>query len=140
MKLHSATVAHALLIGLAVSQASATASAQASASVTIPFAFSADHQSVAAGSYKVQLLSDRYLSLRNTETNKTQVVMVRPESARGIETRGHLVFYRQGTRRYLTQAWFAGSSLHSEMAVQPKPQRELKTRQVTPSTIELAMK
>jgi hypothetical protein len=139
MKLRRATVAHTLLIGLTLSMASA--SAQTTASVTIPFAFSADHQTVAAGSYKVQLLSDRYLSLRNTETNKTQVVMVRPESGRGIETRSHVVFYRNGTRRYLTQVWFAGSSLHSEMALQPKRERELRTRQGTPSsTIELAMK
>jgi hypothetical protein len=136
MKLHT----HALLIGLTISMASTAASAQTGASVTIPFAFSADHQNVAAGSYKVQLLSDRYLSLRNTGTNQTQVLMVRPESGRAIQTRGRLVFHRQGTRRYLAQVWFAGSSLHTEMAVQPKPERVLKTRQAaTSSTIELAM-
>jgi hypothetical protein len=54
--------------------ASTAASAQTTASVTIPFAFSADNQYVSAGSYKLELLSDRYLSLRNTETNKTQVL------------------------------------------------------------------
>jgi hypothetical protein len=52
--------------------AGATASAQTTASVTVPFAFSADNQNVAAGSYKVELLSDRYLSLRNIATNQTR--------------------------------------------------------------------
>ena len=66
--------------------AGATASAQTTASVTIPFAFSADNQNVEAGSYKVELLSDRYLSLRNIATNQTQVLMVRPEAGQAIET------------------------------------------------------
>ena len=62
--------------------AGANASAQTTASVTIPFAFSAENQYVAAGTYKVELLSDRFLSLRNIATNQTQVLMVRPDLGR----------------------------------------------------------
>jgi hypothetical protein len=120
--------------------AGANASAQSTASVTIPFAFSADHQYVPAGSYKVQLLSDRFLSLRNEKTNETQVLMVRPEAGQVIETRGRLTFHREGNRNYLAQVWIAGSSLHSEIAVQHKPEREIAKANTAPSTIELALK
>jgi hypothetical protein len=115
--------------------AGATASAQTTASVTIPFRFSADNQNVEAGSYKLELLSVRYLSLRNIATNKTQVLMVRPEAGQVIETRGRLVFQQEGSRKYLAQVWIAGTSLHSEMAVQHKRERENKV-----TTVELALR
>lgn len=119
--------------------AGASASAQTTASVTIPFAFSADNQYVDAGTYKVGLISDRFLSLRNTATNRTQVVMVRPEAGPAIETRGRLTFYQEGSRKYLAQVWIAGSSMHSEMAIQHKPERKLAKSDTAPSTIELAL-
>jgi hypothetical protein len=120
--------------------ASANASAQTSASVNIPFAFSADNQYVSAGSYKVELLSNRYLSLRNVATHQTQVLMVRPEEGQAIETRGRMVFHQEGSRKYLAQVWIAGTSLHSEMAIQHKPERELAKIDQAPSKIELALK
>jgi hypothetical protein len=118
--------------------AGATASAQTAASVTIPFAFSADKQYVPAGSYKVALLSDRFLSLRNIATNQTQVLMVRPEAGQAIETRGRMVFQQDGSRKYLAQVWIAGTSLHSEMAVQHKMESESAMSKTT--TVELALK
>jgi hypothetical protein len=121
--------------------AATSAPAQTTASVTIPFAFSANNQYVAAGSYKVQLLSDRFLSLRNTRTDKSQVLMVRPESGRVIETQGRLIFQRNGGRNYLKQVWIAGTSVHSELAVHPSHNQELAKQ--TPqegSTIEVALK
>jgi hypothetical protein len=119
--------------------AGAKASAQTTASVSIPFAFSADNQHVAAGSYKVELLSDRYLSLRNLATNRTQVLMVRPEAGRAIETRGRMLFHQDASRKYLTEVWLAGTSLHSELAVQHKRESEsAKSKAMT--TFELAMR
>ena len=121
--------------------AGANASAQTSESVTIPFAFLADNQYIAAGSYKVELLSDRFLSLRNVKTNDTQILLVRPEEGQAMETRGRLVFHQQGTRKYLTQVWIAGTSKHSEITVPRKPERELaKSRATADSTFELAIK
>ena len=120
--------------------AGANASAQTTASVSIPFAFSADNQIIQAGHYKLELLSDRYVALHNTSTNQTQVLMVRPESGTAIETRGRLVFHQEGSKKYLAQIWIAGSSLHSEMAVQHKPERALARNAPGASTIEVAMK
>lgn len=120
--------------------AGATASAQTTASVTIPFSFSADNQDVDAGTYQVEMLSDRFLSLRNAATNRTQVLMVRPEGGPAIETRGHLTFRQEGSRKYLAQVWIAGTSMHSEMAIQHKPELKLAKNDTVPSTIELALK
>jgi hypothetical protein len=121
--------------------AGASASAQSTASVTIPFAFSADNHYVPAGTYKVQLLSDRYLSLRNVSTNQTQVLMVRPEAGQAIETRGRMVFQQDGSRKYLAQVWLAGTSLHSEMVVRHKKNLESASSKATPApTVELALK
>jgi hypothetical protein len=121
--------------------AGANASAQTTLSVTIPFAFSADNQYLPAGTYKVQWLSDRFLSLRNVKTDNTQVLMVRPDEGRAIETRGRLVFHQEGQRKYLTQVWVDGTSMHSEMAVQHKPERELAAGPASAgSTFELAIK
>ena len=121
--------------------AGATASAQSTASVTIPFGFSANNQYVPAGAYIFKLLSDRYLSLRNLATNRTQFLMVRPEAGQAIETRSRLVFQQDGSRKYLAQVWIAGTSMHSEMVVQHKPEQTLgKKNTPVGSTIEVALK
>ena len=120
--------------------AGANASAQTSASVNIPFASSADNQYVPAGSYKIGLLSDRYLSLRNVSTGQTQVLMVRPEQGQAIETRGRMVFHQDGSRKYFAQVWIAGTSLRSEITIQQKPERELAKTNAASPKIELALK
>ena len=119
----------------------AQASAQAFESVTIPFAFSANHHSVPAGSYKVQLLSDRFLSFHNIKTDKTQIMLVRPEEGPVIETQGRLIFRRDGGRNYLTQVWIAGTNVHSELAVPLKRERAF-TKGVVPQNLsfEVALK
>jgi hypothetical protein len=119
----------------------AHASAQVVQSVTIPFAFSANHHFLAAGSYKVQLLSDHFLSLRNVKTDKTQILLVRPEEGRVIETQGRLIFRRDGGRNDLTQVWIAGTNIHSELDVRPSTERVF-AKEVKPqdSSFEVALK
>lgn len=121
--------------------AAASVSAQTTMSVTIPFGFSASHQYVPGGSYKVQLLSDRFLSLRNIKTGKTQIVMVRPESGQVIETRSRLVFQRHDGQLSLKQVWIAETNMHSELYAHTKPERTV-AKEIPPldSTFELALK
>jgi len=130
----------ALITGLVCTAISA--SAQTTMSVTIPFGFSANHQSVPAGFYKVQLLSNsRFLSLRNIKTNKTQVVMVSPESEKIVETRSRLVFQRHDGGLFLKQVWIAGTDMHSELDVSTSPKRTVaKENSLLDSTFELALK
>ncbi len=121
--------------------AAPAASAQNTATVNIPFAFSANNHQVAAGSYQVQLQGDRFLSLYNVKTSKTQVVMVRPESGRAIESQSRLTFKGNGGHYYLAQVWIAGKSSHSEMVVRPKATQEY-ARAIQPNrqTYEVAFK
>jgi hypothetical protein len=78
-----------------------------------------------AGQYKVELLSDRYLASRCTSTNLTQILIVHPEAGAAVETRSRMIFHQAGSKKFLPQVWIAGTSMHSEMAVQQKQERTL---------------
>jgi hypothetical protein len=101
------------------------ASAQNTATFTVPFDFSANNQNVPPGSYVAQLQSDRFLSLRNVKTGRSQVVMVRPDDSGRMTNTGRLVFERYGRRSYLKQVWIGGTSSHSELVVRPRIEQEL---------------
>ena len=141
MKLRNAFV-HLFLIALALGMASKAASAQATGTIYIPFAFTANHQIVPSGFYKVDLLSDRYLALIDGKTGTTQtVLMVRPEQGPNISTRSGFVFHVSGQRYYLKEVKVAGSSMRSELAVQPKTEPTV-AEGASPlnSTVEIAVK
>jgi hypothetical protein len=134
-----------LLIAIAVGLLSTAthAAAQTSAPVRIPFAFSANHQLVPAGYYKVELLSERFLAFIDAKTGRTQsIVMVRPESGPAIETRSRLVFMSSGGNRYyLREVKLAGTSVHSELIMQYRFERDIAKNQLpAASTVEIAMK
>lgn len=121
--------------------AAANASAQTAERATIPFAFSANHRQLPAGTYEVRRLSDGVLSLCNLETGRTQLLIVRREDERGVETRGRLVFHHGETGNSLMQVWIAGTTIHSELMVQPKLQQTTaKNDPSAGSSIEVAMK
>lgn len=118
------------------------ASAQNRAHVKIPFAFTANHQQVPAGDYKVQLLSERQLALVNPATGAyVTTFMVRTTSAYQPILQSCLVFHAIGQRYWLTQVRFADSGMQSDLAAQPQPERQVaRDSLAAPSTIELAMK
>lgn len=131
----------AVSVGLLLTATHSTA--QAGANVRIPFAFTANHQLVPAGSYKVELLSDRFLAFIGAKTGKTQtIVMVRPESGPAIETRSRLVFMSSGGNRYyLREVKVAGTSVHSELIMQYRFEADIAKNQLPAgSTVEIAMK
>jgi len=143
MKRRLFSIAHLLLIALTAGLllAGANAAAQSKATVYIPFAFTANHQTMPAGHYLLELLSDRFLCFSDSRTGKHQaVIMVQPESGDYIETRGRLRFLSRGDRHYLTEIRFAGSSMHSLPVVRREQARELATNQQTASSVEIAMK
>jgi hypothetical protein len=140
MKLRNAAFAHLILIAFAISLASTIASAQATGTIYIPFAFTANHQRVPSGFYKVDLLSDRYMALIDSKTGTTRtVLLVRPEQGTKISRRTGFVFYFSGQRYYLKEMKVAGSSVHSELAVQPKVEPTIANGAAQESsTIEIA--
>lgn len=130
---------YVLVIALVVSLAAAAASAQSSGKIYIPFAFTANHQMVPAGSYKAELLSDRYLALINEKTGRTEtILMVRPDINGTVNGRSALVFHVSGHRYYLKEVKFAGTNMRSQLAVQPKV--ELQVAKDKQATLEVAMK
>ena len=116
------------------------AAGQSKATVHIPFAFTANHQTLPAGHYSLELLSDRFLCLSDSGTGKHQaVIMVQPAFAEYIETRGRLRFLMRGDRHYLVDIRFAGSSTHSIPVVSRSFARELATNEQGNSSIEVGM-
>ena len=143
MKVRNAIIARAVLMAVAVVLLYSTnATAQATGTIYTPFAFTANHQLVPSGSYKVDLLSDRYLALIDCKTGTTRtVLMVRPEQGQKVSARSGFVFHVSGQRYYLKEVKIAGSSMRSELAVQPRPELVLaKSAAPDNSTIEIAMK
>ena len=114
--------------------------AQTGATATVPFAFSANNVHEPAGTYRVQLLSDRFMCLRNVKTGKTQCLVVRPESARIIETQGRLIFQRYGSQKYLVQVWIPGTNIHSEIAQKHEEAVVEATAPASAAQIEVALK
>ena len=93
-----------------------------------------------AGSYEVERLSNCLLSLRNLQTEKTEILMVRAAGGGNLETRGRLVFQRDGSGNYLTQVRIAGKSSYSELIVKPVPGQAVAKNIPPGSSFEIAMK
>ena len=86
------------------------AAAQAQAvTVNIPFDFSANDQKVPAGKYRISLQAPRYLSFVDTQSTKTQYLMlVQPTWEQNSKDWGRLIFRRYGDSNYLYQVWMPG--------------------------------
>jgi hypothetical protein len=83
-------------------------------SFSIPFAFSLDGQNVAAGSYKLNLVSSQFMmSIRNLKTGDLQYFSVHPQEERAIEAHGRLVFDGCGGHRYLAEFHVPGTNTYS---------------------------
>ena len=126
---------------VAVLTGSMVAQAQTGTIATVPFEFSANNVHVAAGTYKVQLLSQRFMCLLNIKTGKNQCLLVRPQTERAIETQGRLVFQRFGLHNYLSQVWIAGTNVHSEL-IQKHAEQSPKLGKTSsqPGLVEVAIK
>ncbi|HXR39739.1 MAG TPA: hypothetical protein VN776_11625 [Terracidiphilus sp.] len=138
------TLTRLLLTAVAVGLLSTAtyAAAQTSAPIRVPFAFTANHQLVPAGYYKVERLSDRFLAFIDAKTGRTQsIVMVRPESGPAIQTGSRLVFMSTGNRYYLREVKIAGTSVRSELVMQYRFEKDIAKNQLpAASTVEIAMK
>lgn len=134
-----------LLLGVALATGLLYTAASASAqrmSITVPFSFTANHQLMPAGLYEVEMLSNRFMALRNTVTEETQVFMVHPgEGQNPEEAPGRLIFVRTGQEFHLNQVRIAGKIMYSDLVVQHKADQEM-AMGLTPtgSTVEVAFK
>lgn len=83
--------------------------------VDIPFAFSADGQEIAAGTYQLQLASSDFLmSVTNAATGKELFITVRPEEDRQVASHGRLTFHICQGHSYLAEIHIPGTMLFSD--------------------------
>jgi hypothetical protein len=129
----------ALAIGLIAATTTASAQKPTMMTVTVPFAFTADNVSFNAGTYSVQA-TDHFLTLRNVQTDKTSVVIVRTDHLEANQGPSRLSFNRRYGQTYLSQIWTDGSSTHTELITHPKPNRELGKATPPDATFEVATK
>jgi hypothetical protein len=101
------------------------ASAQHASQVTIPFAFSANHQAFPPGHYRVVAEGDSYLTIASTDTRKAAWLMVRTSRSFEPVGKSSLVFLHDLRGYRLMTVRFAQGGVQSELAVQPRPEREI---------------
>jgi hypothetical protein len=108
----------ALVLALTVNVASAQSK---SAAADVPFAFTINESSMAAGHYTITEVSDRVLQLRNDDTNKTVSVIAQHEES-VKEQKIQLVFHKYGDRYTLAEVWdgASGSQLPSSKLEQER--------------------
>ena len=110
----------AILISGGLLAVSAQAQIESGITVTIPFAFSAGGQNNPAGAYHIMLLSDPFLlSIRNVNTGKERVIIVRPEEGRSFASHEGLIFRRYEGHSDLAEVHFSGASTYSEVVSGP---------------------
>ena len=117
---NSIIIAAFALLPLAAVEASAQTG---NVAVDVPFAFVANHTSMPAGHYRI-LENNDLLTFVNADTGQWQaMVLSRCESGNAAEMIGKLEFYVSGSRYWLTEVRFGGSSVHAVLLRQPKPER-----------------
>ena len=99
----------ALTLSLGAALSGPAAAQAQSVTVNIPFNFSANDQSVPAGTYRISLQAPRYLSFVNTQSTRNQYLMlVQPTGEQNGLDGGRLTFRRYGDSNYLYQVWMPG--------------------------------
>jgi len=101
------------------------ANAQYASQAKIPFAFSANRQAFPAGHYRVVRESDNYLTVVSTETGISAGLMVRTTRSLTPSGKSSLVFLHDERGYHLMTVRFAHGGVRSELALQPKPEREI---------------
>ena len=95
---------------------------------SVPFTFTADGRNIAAGTYELNLVSDKFMmSIRNVETGEMQVFTVHPEEQRAIESLGRLIFQSCGGHMDLTEFHVPGTKLYSE-TIQPRRLKNMEAK------------
>ena len=98
----------ALTLSLGAALSGPAAAQAQSVTVSIPFGFSANDQSVPAGTYRISLQAPRYLSFVGQSTRKQYLMLVQPTGEQNSQDGGRLTFRRYGDSNYLYQVWMPG--------------------------------
>jgi hypothetical protein len=128
-----------LATGLIAGTSTAFAETESLMTVTVPFSFTANDVSFPAGTYSVRS-SDKFVKLTNISTDKTAAVIARGGDGTYNNGPSRLTFRQHDGQAYLAQVWTEGSSLHSELIVHLKHNREIGRATLPDKTFEIATK
>lgn len=92
-----ATLALSLLISVP------SISAQTTTKAAVPFPFTVGQTEMPAGTYIISPVSQSAIAIRDTNTAKTVVSLVRPEQASASDATPKLVFRKYGSKYFLSQ-------------------------------------
>lgn len=111
-----------ILISGGLSAASIQAQDTNGVEATIPFEFSAHRQNMAAGVYELKLLSDPFLlSIRNVNTGRKRILMVRQQDSQSAAAHGYLTFRRDAGHIDLAEIHFQGTHVYSVLIQKQYP-------------------
>jgi hypothetical protein len=77
--------------------------AQTTAKAAVPFAFLVGHTEMPAGTYVISPVSPSVIAIRDADTGKVVMSLVRAERAGGSDDLPKLVFSKYGSRYFLSQ-------------------------------------
>jgi hypothetical protein len=111
-----------ILISEVMLAASAQAQYMNGAEATVPFAFSAQSQSMAAGNYEIKLLPDPFLlAIHKAGTGGDLIFTVRPEDGPSVPTHGYLIFRRDAGQLYLAEIHLPGTHTYIVLLQKHEP-------------------
>jgi hypothetical protein len=103
--------------------------------VNVPFDFRSGSESMPAGQYQIQELSEHYLLLRKSDQPRSQMLPTSIAEAPTTPNHSSLVFHRYGNRYFLHQIWLRGNSQGFELRPSHAEQEILRARRA-PQTAE----
>lgn len=113
LSLSFAKLLFTILMGCGLLAVNAQAQDYHTITVTVPFAFLLNGRSIAPGTYRLRLISEWLLSIRNLRSGREQMVIVRPEQG-GQTTEGCLLFDRFEGHTDLAEMYLPGSEAYTE--------------------------
>jgi hypothetical protein len=114
------------MIAVALMVSTPFVQAQSPVKADVPFAFSLQGQSMAAGNYKIFAVSDRALEIWNLDSQHGQL-LIKQISVQSFKQQGpSLVFHKYGDQYFLSQIWDGQGDTGIQLA-ESKREKEMKT-------------
>ncbi len=103
-----------LIVALAFVTAVATANGQSrKATAHVPFEFIVGNQSLSAGEYRVESITEsgQVLMIKSADTKQSALRMTNPAGTNDKSGQAKLVFHRYGVRSYLAEVWLGNGEV-----------------------------
>jgi hypothetical protein len=106
----------------------------------VPFDFQSGSETMPAGRYDIQELSNHVLIVRGTNQPRSQFLLASTAETLKPSDQGKLVFHRYGNRYFLYQIWSPGNPSGFELSKSHAEKEAVRAaNNVAPSTSELAL-